>query len=124
MNRIKLIQPGLYSFHCPGCKETHNIWTSDYRHEGPKWGFNGNLENPTFTPSLLIRSGHYAPHYRPGDDCWCTYNAEQRSKGEEETSFCCSICHSFITDGRIQFLSDCTHHLAGHTVDIPDVESH
>ncbi len=25
-------------------------------------------------------------------------------------------CHSYITNGNIQFLSDCTHHLAGQTV--------
>jgi len=31
------------------------------------------------------------------------------------------ICHSFITDGKIQFLSDCTHHLAGQTVDLNDI---
>lgn len=29
-------------------------------------------------------------------------------------------CHSFVTDGRIQFLGDCTHSLAGQTVDLPD----
>lgn len=33
------------------------------------------------------------------------------------------VCHSFIRDGRIQFLNDCTHELAGQTVDIPDLES-
>ena len=27
------------------------------------------------------------------------------------------------TDGRIQFLGDCTHHLAGQTVDLPDFEA-
>jgi hypothetical protein len=25
-------------------------------------------------------------------------------------------CHSFVTDGQIQFLNDCTHALAGQTV--------
>jgi len=25
-------------------------------------------------------------------------------------------CHSFITDGQIKFLGDCTHELAGQTV--------
>jgi hypothetical protein len=29
-------------------------------------------------------------------------------------------CHSFVRDGNIQFLSDCTHKLAGQTVEIPD----
>jgi hypothetical protein len=33
-----------------------------------------------------------------------------------------SICHSFVTDGRIQFLNDCTHSLAGQTVDLPDFD--
>lgn len=33
-------------------------------------------------------------------------------------------CHSFVTDGRIQFLGDSTHALAGHTVDLPDWPTH
>ena len=28
----------------------------------------------------------------------------------------------FVTDGKIQFLGDCTHALAGQTVDLPDME--
>ncbi len=30
-----------------------------------------------------------------------------------------TVCHSFLTDGRIQFLDDCTHAMAGQTVDLP-----
>lgn len=30
------------------------------------------------------------------------------------------VCHSFVTEGRIQFLGDCTHALANQTVDLPD----
>lgn len=29
-------------------------------------------------------------------------------------------CHSFIRNGKIQFLSDCEHSLKNQTVDIPD----
>lgn len=29
-------------------------------------------------------------------------------------------CHSFIKHGKIQFLKDCGHSLAGQTVDLPD----
>lgn len=29
-------------------------------------------------------------------------------------------CHSFVSDGKIRFLSDCYHRLAGETVDLPD----
>jgi hypothetical protein len=32
-----------------------------------------------------------------------------------------AVCHSFVTDGRIQFLSDCTHSLAGQTVELPEI---
>ncbi len=32
-------------------------------------------------------------------------------------------CHSLVRDGMIQFLSDCTHKLAGQTVEIPDWDS-
>lgn len=28
-------------------------------------------------------------------------------------------CHSFVRDGKIEFLSDSTHKLAGQTVDLP-----
>lgn len=32
------------------------------------------------------------------------------------------LCHSFIKDGKIQFLNDCTHELSGKTVEIPEWE--
>jgi hypothetical protein len=32
------------------------------------------------------------------------------------------VCHSFVTDGRIQFLGDCTHALANQTFDLPGWE--
>lgn len=38
-------------FYCPGCK-SHHIF--DVRNDGqrPNWRFNGNLDKPTFEPSL------------------------------------------------------------------------
>jgi len=30
-------------------------------------------------------------------------------------------CHSFVKDGHIEFLSDCTHDKAGQTVPLPDL---
>jgi hypothetical protein len=32
------------------------------------------------------------------------------------------VCHSYVTNGKIIFLADCTHPLAGKTVDLPDWE--
>lgn len=83
------------------------------------WGWNGSLEKPTLTPSILVRSGHYASHWKDGDPCWCRYKIEHPN---EETDFECVICHSFVTDGQIQFLNDSTHHLAGQTVPLTPLE--
>lgn len=32
-------------------------------------------------------------------------------------------CHSFVRDGRIEYLSDCRHELAGQTIDMLDEEA-
>ena len=101
-------------FWCPGCKTAHRI---QHGHgDGPRWNWNGDGLRPTFTPSVLVRSGHHIPGHQAGTCCWCSYNAEHP---DESVDFTCAVCHSFVTDGRIQFLSDCTHALAGQTVDLP-----
>lgn len=102
------------AFFCPGCKESHEIRIGEGA--GPRWGWNGSGDTPTFTPSVLVRSGHFVPGHE-GAECWCTYNA---AHPDDPVVYKCAICHSFVTDGRIQFLSDCTHELAGQTVDLPD----
>jgi hypothetical protein len=97
-----------YQFTCPGCKSQHIVpvrWSAEQiqRHggRGPAWTFNGNLDRPTFGPSLLVR--------------W-DYNQEEHGFVEK------NICHSFIRDGQIQFLNDCTHGLAGKTVELDEIK--
>lgn len=99
-----------YAISCPGCHENHMFIV-------PRWTFNGDMENPTISPSLLVRSGHYIPEH--AGDCRCDYN---KAHAEEPAPFKCYSCHSFIRDGKIQFLSDSTHELTGQTVDLPDYE--
>ena len=88
------------AFWCPGCDDVHAVNVhSDTR---PRWGYNGDPASPTFTPSILLRTGRavdptFVPE--PGDPP--------------------EVCHTFVTDGRIQFLDDCTHALAGQTVPLP-----
>ena len=101
-------------FWCPGCNSSHRIQHG--AGDGPRWSWNGDSHKPTFTPSVLVRSGHHIP----GGGCWCKFNAEHVAKGMPSSGFGCFVCHSYITDGRIQFLSDCTHALAGQTVDLPE----
>jgi len=103
--RARRTESGI-SFRCPGCGDTHCIPTDGKN----AWGWNGDLNRPTLTPSILVRSGHYAAHWKPGDACWCG----------KDYGFECYVCHSFVTDGRIAFLGDCTHALAGQTVDMPE----
>lgn len=54
-----------------------------------RWAWDGDTVHPTLSPSLLVTGG---PDLR---------------------------CHSFVRDGKWQFLSDCTHDLAGQTVPCP-----
>lgn len=108
---------GYYSFICPGCGSEHAIPTKGAN----PWGFNGSVDSPTFTPSILVTGGHYVTG-QEGKPCWCTYNTEQIAKGEEPSGFQCLRCHSYVTDGKIQYLSDCSHSLAGQTVELPNIE--
>jgi hypothetical protein len=105
---------GRVTFWCPGCNEAHSIPVDQAGHNGARWGWNGSADAPTFTPSILVRSGHHVPNWKQGDGCWCDW-----SDREEFPDLKCRVCHSFVTDGQIQFLGDCTHELAGQTVPIP-----
>lgn len=102
---------GHYHFFCPGCNELHS--------PDAGWQFTGTFENPTLSPSVFVKSGHFVDGNK--DSCWCAFNAERREKGESESGFSCGQCHSFIENGKIRFLNDCTHTLAGQTVDLPCV---
>lgn len=110
---LRTIEGGQLGFWCSGCECMHVVSVLP-----GGWGFNGNYDKPTFMPSVLVTNGHYVKDWaerkkkNPTLDCWCTFN--QKHPGI--TSFECIRCHSFVTDGRIQFLADSTHRLAGQTV--------
>ncbi|MDZ7894162.1 MAG: DUF6527 family protein [Sphingobium sp.] len=95
-------------FRCPGCGHSHEVAVGTPFRNGARWTYNGNPESPTFQPSLHVKSGHYVTG-ESVEDCWLC------KKGSKA----CGVCHSFVTDGQIQFLADCTHELAGQTVPIP-----
>ncbi len=90
MDKLHKSAEGYYVFYCPGCDCGHTIPVL-----GPhKWNWNGSLEAPTFTPSILVNIGSANPMM--------------------------PICHSYITDGKITYLADCGHNLKNQTVEIPD----
>ena len=109
--KLRFEKDGHISFRCPGCNETHTVNSG--------WIYYGNPNKPTFSPSILVRSGCYSELHKPSDECWCTYYKEHP---DEPKMFKCYRCHSFVRDGRIEFLGDCTHDLKGQTVDLPDFE--
>lgn len=113
-----------YSFTCPGCKDRHVLPVRPLPQgvsESPDagmahWHFNGDLEKPTFSPSISVVCGHYAGQSK--SECACEYN---RLHPEEADDFTCYICHSFVRNGAIEFLNDCTHVLAGQKMELPDL---
>ena len=80
-----------YRFFCPGCNYKHGFMVTG----NTTWQFNNDLEKPTVSPSIL----HTVDFYEQGK----------------------KICHSFIKEGKIQYLSDCTHKLAGQTIELPEL---
>jgi hypothetical protein len=78
-------------FHCPACESKHQI--------DNRWGFDGNVSNPTIVGSVLQ---HAADHGTPEEPI-------HRPR-----------CHSIITNGMIFYCDDCEHSMKGQTVELPD----
>lgn len=109
---LRTLDGGRVGFMCPGCQEMHQVRVEGER--SPRWGFNGDYDRPTFTPSVLVRSSQIV---RDDKGEW-TGEWVRDAAGKPLPS----VCHSFVTDGQISFLSDCTHALAGKVVPIPALD--
>ena len=97
-----------WTIFCPACKMEHMI-------KIPPWTFNGNVEKPTFGGSILARYVKILPEGEAMIE-----RGEYPPKGQSfpHTD---EVCHSLVSDGKIQFLGDCTHAMKGQTVDLPDL---
>lgn len=96
MAKVEDYGNGVWLFWCPACREHHPFHVVHADHPtGPKWTFNGNVEKPTFSPSLRVFA---------------------RKLSERVTA-----CHLFVRDGRIEYCQDCPHEFAGKTVDMVDM---
>lgn len=84
-------------FVCPGCVEMYEGSTGlhmlpvNSSTKTPSWVFDGNLEAPTLSPSILT-----------------TYSENRK-------------CHSYLRAGVFEYLSDCTHQYVNQLVPIPDL---
>lgn len=88
-------QPGVLWFDCPGCKCIHQVFIDDKHVDTDgriiQWTWNGNADKPSFNPSVHVHKSD--PRF---------------------------VCHSWVKNGRIEFLMDSHHSLKGMTVDLPD----
>lgn len=75
-------------------------------HGGSAWSFNGDLNRPTLSPSILVHSA-----------------TRLLDHGPPMTTRQTPRCHSFVRDGRIEFCGDSEHELSGQTVDLPEIET-
>ena len=94
---MQFVRGGLFSGWCPGCDTFHQVPVNPVNPKG--WTFTGTPEKPTLAPSLLVS--------------WDDYTDSPDTPVKR-------VCHSFVREGRWEFLSDCTHSLAGQTVDLPE----
>lgn len=73
------------------------VQTKGKRVDTPNWTWNGDIEEPTLRPSIRT-------HWQAGD-----------GNGNPGPDI---ICHSFVNNGKVEFLSDCTHEMAGQILDL------
>ena len=85
---------GQITFWCPGCNGGHTITFGG----AETWSWNGDADKPTFNPSVLANG--------------------MRGTATEEWNRAHPRCHSFVREGRIEYLTDSEHELAGQTVDM------
>jgi hypothetical protein len=89
-------------FVCPGCSAggprgfigLHMLPVNTTSLDRPSWEWDGNLDKPTLSPSILTRGG---------------------IGGKK------AIYHSFLKEGIFEFLKDSTHPLSGKKEPIPDL---
>jgi len=107
---------GQIAHYCPACDELHYFAVDEPFKNGARWEYNGDPLKPSFSPSMLVRTGHFVPGHET-KECWCSY--EERFG--EPAPFGCGICHYFLKNGRIEYLTDSTHKLAGMRVALVEI---
>lgn len=86
------------AIYCEGCK-SHHVFSLD-----SGWTFNNDFVKPTFSPSMLV-NGNSVPEEFKGKEGYLR-------------------CHSFVTNGEIQYLSDCDHEYKNTTRKLLPLDEH
>ncbi len=94
-NALEFVCPGCIAGGPDGYDGVHMLPVNvPYDIGKPAWEWDGNLDAPTLSPSILT-------------------HASVNGKYPQ--------CHSFLKNGVFEFLSDCSHPLANQKVAIPDL---
>ena len=75
------------------------------------WSWNGDTEKPTLKPSIATTGCRDI-----------TKDEADRILAGETLDLPKIKCHTWVNDGMVQFLGDCTHELAGQTLPLLEVE--
>lgn len=115
--KLRLTIPGVMQHWCSGCNGRHNINYEQRNSSGAVWQYNEDINAPTFSPSIHI---HYQA-FNGTEEEELEYE-RRRDNGEAiiKPTIQKTLCHYFITLGKIQYLSDCVHEYKGITMDLPD----
>lgn len=95
------VEGGRLAFWCPGCGHAHVVKIA----KPNGWTWNGSYERPTISPSILVRGTRDI-----------TDDEHARIMRGEHVEPAPLVCHSYVRDGNIEYLSDCLHSLAGNIV--------
>ena len=110
---LRNVQGPAVAFWCAGCRQAHTIGV------GPGgWTWNGDVEKPVFSPSILVTGRAFTAAGQAAFDAWHAAGLPKPAPAFEAAD---TRCHSFVgcngaQPGEIVYLSDCTHDLAGRTV--------
>lgn len=77
------------------CPSQWHVFPKQPLNNGAKWAFNGDMEKPTFTPSMNVGVNMPGPHHNPECETW--------------------RCHFIVTAGVAHYCGDCTYH-AGESI--------
>lgn len=108
------------TYYCQGCSSAHSIRTKG----NGAWGWNGDVDKPIFTPSVLVTGQDFTEKGEADFEAWLA--AERPDRNGVAFESVKTVCHTFVgcngaQPGEVVFLGDCTHALAGQVLPFPDL---
>lgn len=86
-DKLRLVTNGVFRHWCPGCLKVHDI--EIFNENNSRWTFNGNIDYPTFRPSVKIIIDNQM------------------------------VCHYNLVEGIVHYFGDSNHSLAWKSIHLP-----